>query len=438
MSAVQSPAPVLAPERTSPPPQPAGPSPRRPWKWLILLVIAAVAAFGLYQWLVKPKPQQQAVAAPAARTTKVTTGTLERVARLAGQTSARNFANITAPLLRGPEMRGNLVILKLAGSGAFVKKGDVVLELDAQAVQDHLDDVNDTVEAAESDIRKRRAEQQIEWDALQQTLRVSKAELDKARLDYQAAEVRTDIEQQLLKLSLDEADAQYKEAQNDITFKKQAHAAELRILELTRDRHIRHRDRHVADLKRFTIHAPMDGLAVMQTVFRGGEMLQIQQGDQVFPGQQIMKIVQPKSMQVEATVNQSESSQFRINQKARITLDGFPGVEVPAQIYAIGALATRSWRDQYYIRNIPVRFTLHTQDPRIIPDLSASATVLLEKADNATIVPLGAVRTEKGKTVAYVKAGDGFEAHPIELGLRNDTHAAVVSGLRAGDEVRLN
>jgi HlyD family secretion protein len=437
MAAVHTPAPVLAPERTSPPPQPAGPSPRRPWKWLILLVIAAAAGIGLYQWA-KAKPQQNAVAVPAARTAKVTSGTLERVARLSGQTSARNFANITAPLLRGPEMRGNLVILKLASSGAFVKKGDVVLELDAQSVQDHLDDINDTVQAAEGDIRKRKAEQQIEWDQLQQTLRVSKAEFDKARLDYQAAEVRTDIERQLLKLSLDEAEAQYKQAQNDINFKKQAHAAELRILELTRDRHIRHRDRHVGDLKRFTIHAPMDGLAVMQTVFRGGEMLQIQQGDQVFPGQQIMKIVQPKSMQVEAAVNQAESSQFRIGQKARITLDGFPGVEVPGQIYAIGALATRSWRDQYYIRNIPVRFTLDTQDPRIIPDLSASAMVLLEKADNATIVPLAAVRTENGKTVAYVRAGDTFEARPIQLSLRNDTHAAVVAGLQAGDEVRLN
>jgi hypothetical protein len=403
-----------------------------------LLVVIAGAGLGAYQWFAKSKAQQQAAAVPTFRTAKVTTGTLERIVRLAGQTSARTFANITAPILRGPEMRSSLVILKLAPSGAYVKKGDVVLELDAQAAQDHLDDVDDMVEGAEGDIRKRRAEQQIEWDTLQQNVRVAKAEWDKAKLDYQAAEVRTDIERQLLKLSLDEAEASYKEALNDLDFKKQSHAAEIRILEIARERQLRHRERHVTDLKRYTIHAPMDGLAVMQTVFRGGEMLQIQQGDQVFPGQQIMKIVQPKSMQVEAAVNQAESSQFRLGQRARITLDGFPGVVVPGQIYAIGALATRSWRDQYYIRNIPVRFRLDTQDPRIIPDLSASATVILDKLENATVVPLGAVHTQNGKTIAYVKAANGFEAHPIELGLRNDTHAAVVSGLRAGDEVRLN
>jgi cobalt-zinc-cadmium efflux system membrane fusion protein len=151
-----------------------------------------------------------------------------------------------------------------------------------------------------------------------------------------------------------------------------------------------------------------------------------------------MKIVQPDSMQVEASINQAESSDFRIGQRARITLDGFPGVQVESNLYAIGALAVRSWRDQYYIRNIPVRFTLASQDKRIIPDLSASATVILDKVDNATIVPLGAVHREAGKTLAYVRAGEAFEARPIQLGLRNDTHAAVVSGLRPGDEVRLN
>ena len=434
MSAAHSPAPVLAPERSSPTPHTTGKGPGRPWKWLILLVIIAAAAYGIYQWLGKPAPQQTA-ATPAVRTAKVVAGTLERVARLAGQTSARNFANITAPLMRE---RGTLVILKLAPSGAYVKKGDVVLQMDAQSVQDHLDDVTDSFEAAQADIYKRQAEQRIEWDTLEQTLRVTKAEWDKARLDFQAAEVRTDIERQLLKLALDEAEASYKQAQNDLKFKKEAHAADVRILEITRERWARHRDRHINDLSKFTIRAPMDGLAVMSTVFRGGEMLQIREGDQVFPGQQIMKIVQPSSMQVEAMINQTESSQFRIGQQARITLDGFPGVEVPGRVYAIGALATRSWRDQYYIRNIPVRFTLMSQDHRIIPDLSASATVILEKAENATVVPLGSIRTEAGKTVAYVKARDGFQARSVALGLRNDTHAAVLSGLRPGDEVRLN
>ena len=121
-----------------------------------------------------------------------------------------------------------------------------------------------------------------------------------------------------------------------------------------------------------------------------------------------------------------------------MTLDAFADVMVPGRVYSIGALATRSWRENYYIRNIPLRIALDAQDERLIPDLSASVLVTLEKLDNATIVPLGALHTENGKQYAWVKTPSGFDRREVQLGLRNDTHAAVLSGLQAGDEVRLN
>ena len=438
MSAVPTPTHVEAPQSPLPAPPPLETRPSFPRKWLIALLLLAIAGFAAWQ-LAKRRPAEPAAVTPAIRTARVTTGTLEHTIRLAGQTSARNFANITAPrMFGGDSSRSAMVLLNLAKSGSIVKKGDVVVEIDNQWMKDHVDDTGDTVAAADADVRKRRAEHQIEWQNLEQTLRVAKAELDKAKLDYQAAEVRTDIERQLLKLSLDEAQARYDQSQRDLKFKKESQAADLRVLELTRERHARHLERDKLNLSRYTIHAPMPGLVVMATVFRGGEMPQIQQGDQVNSGQQIMKIVDPASMQVEAMVNQSESSLLRIGQPVTIRLDGFPEVLVPGHIYSIGALATRSWREQYYIRNIPVRVKFDTQDPRVIPDLSASVSVLLGKAENATIVPLSALQNEAGKTWAYVRSGQDFARREVQTGLGNDTHVVVTAGLSAGEEVRLN
>jgi hypothetical protein len=39
--------------------------------------------------------------------------------------------------------------------------------------------------------------------------------------------------------------------------------------------------------------------------------------------------------------------------------------------------------------------------------------------------------------VAYVKKGESFERRPVELGIQNHTHAAILSGLNSGDEVRI-
>ena len=84
-------------------------------------------------------------------------------------------------------------------------------EFDPQSLRDHIDDVTDTVQQAENDVKKKRAEQEVEWETLQQRLRVAKSDLEKARLELKASEVRTDIERELLKLSTDEAEAAYRE-----------------------------------------------------------------------------------------------------------------------------------------------------------------------------------------------------------------------------------
>ena len=290
MSAISQPVPVQSPPRSSPPPAPAQPTSRGPWKLLVILALIGIGGYAAYQWFAKPQPVAVETAV-VIRTVKVTTETLERTIRLTGQTSARQFANVIAPILRGPEVSRDLVLMKLAPSGALVKKGSLLAQIDGQSMQDHVDDLGDTIQAAEADVNKRKAEQAVEYEGLLQTVRVAKSEFDKAKLDASAAEVRTDIEQQLLKLSLEEAAARYKQVQGDLASKQASQKAEIKILELTRERHIRHRNRHVVDVARCTIYAPMDGLTVMSPIFRGGEMAQIQQGDRVSPGQQFMKIV---------------------------------------------------------------------------------------------------------------------------------------------------
>lgn len=435
MSAAPSPAPVRVPEPPAPAVEPA-PRSRKPVYAAAVLVVVVAAV-----WFFSTRNEASSQPAPAQaaiRTARVATGTLERTIRLNGQTGARNFATVSAPILRGPESRGNMILLKVVPAGSRVQAGQIIAEIDAQSVLDHIDDVQDTVSASEVDVVKRRSEQQIEWYNLEQTLKVAKAEWEKAKLDYSAAEVRTDIERQLLRLALDEAEAKYRQSEKDLEFRREAQKAELGILDLTRKRHVRHRQRHEADLKRFTIKAPMNGLAVMATVWRSGDLAQIREGDQINPGQKILSIVDPDTMQVEANINQAESSNFRIGQEARIELDGFQGVTASGRVYSIGALATRGWRENYYIRSIPVRIRLDRQDPRIIPDLSASVSVVLERSAPGSLIPLGAVRSEGGKFYALVKTPEGFEKRAVSVGLRNDTHAVVTSGLSAGEEVRLN
>ncbi|MBI4910181.1 MAG: HlyD family efflux transporter periplasmic adaptor subunit [Acidobacteria bacterium] len=405
---------------------------------MLALIAGGVWAFNEFYLKPLQKKAEQKAAANTVRSAKVVLGPFKRIVRVGGITAARQFENVTAPRLRGFEGRSQMELLRLVKNGTWVKNGEELAQIDPGSQVEHMDDIKSTIAQAELDVSKRRAEQEVDTGSLTQTLRVSKSAVDKARLENQAAEVRTEVERELLKLTLEESEAKFKQAQNDIPQKKIGQEAEVKILGFTKERHVRHHNRHEVDIKAYTIRSHMDGMIVLSSVYRGGgESQQLQQGDQLGSGQPLLKIVNPNSMQVEASVNQTESTEIRIGLPATIGLDAYPEVKLPGKIYSIGALAVGGWRQNYYIRSVPVRFTIDGAHSQLIPDLSAYADVLVESTDNATLVPLGAIRQEGNKNFVYVKQGEEWQKREVALGSANNLHAVAKAGISAGEEVRV-
>lgn len=404
-----------------------------------LVVFGAAILYSLNA-IEKRKAQQQAAAAQVvAKVVPVSKGTIDYRVRLNGFTSARNFAEITAPRLRGRGLERGMNLLKMAPAGSFVKKGEIIAELDAQTLRDRIDDEQDTLKQRENDLKKKKVQQELDMENLRQSLRVAKSEMDKARLDARISEVRTDIDRELLRLAVEESEARYKQLSTDLAQQELSQKADLRITEISFDLQKRDVDKLLRDMDRFIFRAPMDGMVVMQTIFRpGGDQQQIQAGDTVNPGQPFMKIVDVSTMQVVGTVNQAESNMFRIGQQASVGLDAFPGARYSAKIYSIGALAAASGRQQYYVRNLPIQVQMLNVDNKVIPDLSASADVSLQQAKDVLVAPASAVSYENGKPVVYVKAAQGFERREVKVGLSDGRQIALLEGIREGEQVRYN
>ena len=446
MSVMSNPAPA-SPTLPQPPlPGVVPPSPKRSsfvGFALIILVVLGVSAAAYFVWL-KPKPQQGlAELVSASKTAKAFVGPLARTVRVAGQTSARGYATIVAPRLQGPDARSSMILLKLAPSGSRVKKGEVVVQIDPQSAVDRLDDLRESVQQARNSYDKTKANQAVEWENLQQTMRVAKANWDKAIKDAQAAEVQTVNIQELLKLSVEESSARYKQQEKDLANQKISEEAAMRISTISLQQNQLHYEQGQRNIEKFTIRTPIDGLAVTQTTYRNGTMTTVALGDQVSPGSSILKVVDPDSMQVEAVINQTEAMQLRIGQQVRVGLDAFPDLTFPGKVYSIGALAVGNSTGSYYLRNVPVRIAIEGSDPRLIPDLSAFGDVTVGKAENVVQVPRSAVRSENGQPYVFVKAGQQsggavFEKRPVKVGMKNGTHAAILEGLKEGEEVRVD
>ena len=404
------------------------------WPILVLLAVALAAA-----WLLRPQPQAKTAVATVIPTVKASRGALQRTIRVTGSITAKKFVGIVAPVMQGPDAGRSLVLIHLAESGTIVKKDQVVAQIDGQAIKDHLADLEAELSQADLEIRRRKAQQDAEMEYVRQRARAARASLEKAQQDARATEVKSALTQELLKLAVEEAQSAHSGAEEQVAMTEERQGLELRILDLGLQRQVRHRDRHKTDFIRFTIHTPMDGLVVMQTLRRGhgGDQAQVKVGDELSPGQPFMQVVDLSNMQLDATFNQAESESVRIGQRATVRFDAFPELALHGRVEAVGAMAVGGRRTNYYIRKIPVRIMIDGRDPRVIPDLTASADVVVSEEDDRLIVPREAVREAGGKSVVYVKQAGAFTPREVEIGGYSNTHAAVISGIQEGEEVAL-
>ena len=122
-----------------------------------------------------------------------------------------------------------------------------------------------------------------------------------------------------------EAEATLAQITQEVKLQKEVHAADIRGLELEVEKHRLHVERHMRDLERLKMASPVDGLVVMESLYRGGgQTEQVQVGDQVNPGTFFMRVVDLSAMVVSGVVNQVDSQLVRMGQKAEVRLDAYP------------------------------------------------------------------------------------------------------------------
>jgi HlyD family secretion protein len=329
----------------------------------------------------------------------------------------------------------SLVIMRLAKPGSQVKSGDVVCEFDPQLQLQRLDDYKDSVVQMGNNINKMMANLAASKESHDQQVRTSKADYEKAVLDLKTAEVRSAIDAEKFKLAVEETDLKYKQLVAESDLVEESQKATIRTSELDRDQSRIELQRSEANVQRMTIKSPIDGIVVMNSINRNGDIGQIREGDSVNPGQPFLSVVDPTSMVLNATVNQVDAEKLRLGLKATIRLDAYSDIEVPGTLIGIGAMAKISTFRAGYVGEIPVRLKIEKMDSRVIPDLTGSAEIVLNSEKNTLVLPRAAVFEESGGPFVFLQSPEGWIRKKVDLGLPNHTAVAVRSGLQKGDVV---
>ena len=310
-------------------------------------------------------------------------------------------------------------------------------EFDRQYQETRLDDYRATVEQGERNLKKVDVELEVSRQAHDFSIQQARSSVDKAKLDIKTVPVRSQIEAEFYRLQLEEAEAQLKQLLSEVPHKRESERSQRRSSELDLAESRKELQQAERNVSRMLINSPMDGMVVMQNIFRGGEFTQIKEGDQLFPGQMFMQVVDPSSMLVQATVNQADVEHVRVGAKAHLRFDAYPGLVLPGKVLSIGAMTRPGGQRASFVKEIPVFIKIEKLDPRVIPDMSVSADVVIASKDDQVIAPMESVFRDApdAKPYVYVRTAKGFEKREVELGLFNYVKASIVSGLKAGEVI---
>jgi len=408
------------------------------WAWLVLLLL--VVAGGVGYWAMRPTVKP--LPAASVRTAVVERGRFERTLRLTGMTAAGNLAYLKAPVLSGRRSRSStssdfrLTLKSLIGAGTQVQPGDVVAEFDRQYIELRLDDLAASVRSRELTLETVRASLNERRKAYELRILAAEGAVGKARLDLRTIPVRSAIVAETYRLNLEEAQARLEQLRSEARFFDISERAAMRRQELELAEEQLDLRRGQRGSERMVVKSPIAGVFIPQRIRRGGEYTDIQAGDDLSSGTVIGQVHDTSRLTVEGYVNQIDEQLLKQGMAATLHVEAFPGMTAQAKVTRIGSLAQAGGARRDYVRTIPVRLEVAGR-PSIMPNFTVAADVVVERMDDALLLPRAAVRVGGEEARVWVKAGAKWEERAVTVAASNHVQVAVASGVTQGEVVAL-
>ena len=401
-----------------------------------LIAAVAVAGIAVAGLSVRARTAEQ-TATPASATTVLKRTDFVRSVRLAGTVEAVQATSIVAPRLSG-QNQNSLVIMRLIKAGTTVKAGDPLVEFDRQEqLRNALDRRAELIDL-EQQIKKRQAEEVAARATDDSTLKQAESSLEKARLELVKNDLIPKIQAEKNTLSFEEAQARLKQLQETYELKRRAAAADIKILDIRRNRSETNMKQAESNAERMLITSPLPGVVVIKSTFKnGGNMVEFMEGDEVRPGQPVVEVVNPAVMRVRARVNQADMNELRVGQNVHVGLDAYPELTFQGRIDQISPIGQQSTLSPK-VRSFIVLVLVNGAHPNLMPDLTASLDVELDRTANALVVPRDAIVFEGEHAYVRVQRGGRLERQDVSVGAMNTHEAVITSGLQEGVTVARN
>ena len=359
------------------------------WAGLLAALLMAAAA---WWWL------GRAGAEVTYRTARVERGPL------AATVSASGTVNPVSQVTVGTQVSGQIRDLYV-DFNSEVRAGQLIAQIDPETFEYRVRQAQADVDAARANVltaqagllASRAALSRVEVDAAEARRDFERKEdlvarefISRIEADRAQALVRTTAETvKSAQAQVSVAEAQVRSAQAGVA-QREAQLAQARV-----------------DLARTRITSPVDGIVIKRTVERGQTVAASLQAPELFVIARNLT-----DMQVDASIDESDVGRIRSGQRARFTVDAFPGQTFDGTVTQVRMAAQNVSNVVTYVAVVQFANTAG----RLLPGMTANVRVVTEQRDDVLKVPNAALRVRLSRVSCSTRRRTNVNCSPRKYG----------------------
>jgi RND family efflux transporter MFP subunit len=182
-----------------------------------------------------------------------------------------------------------------------------------------------------------------------------------------------------------------------------------------------------------TIYAPISG-TVSGLTLQTGSVISSEAGSSdssTITSQKIASIVTSATPMISVNLTEIDVLQVKVGEKATIIFDALPDKTYTGQVISVDTIGSVNSG----VTNYPTLIALDDKEVTILPNMSASANIIINSKNDVLAVPVSAIHTSNGEQYVQVQKNGQIQQVTVETGISSDSMTEITSGLAEGDTV---
>jgi HlyD family secretion protein len=330
---------------------------------------------------------------------------------------------------------GSLKITQIVKDGSEVKTGDTVLVFDPSEVKKAIVEAESRLEMSYAELEKLKAQQQSDMEELKSDYEVTRLSQEISKIKFESAGYEAVIKRKEIQLNLETANIALDRAKEQISNTAKIQAEDVKQKKLSIDQDITKLKEANETVNKLYLVSPSPGIAIISINWSSNNKLQI--GDQCWSGYPLIQLPDLTKLKATIQVNEVDISKITKGLKVEIKPDEFSDSIYYGEVISVANLAINK-DGTAKIKVFPVDIIIKENGGKLLPGLSVSCRILVDKIKNVVSIPIDAVQSNGIEDYVFLKTKKGYKKVIVQTGASNTDHIIIIKGLKNGDVVAMS